>query len=114
MDIKNDVKWLKERKFVTEIGTPSKLNNRNELTNYVTQVGVGVQLDHIALYAQYLTFEALEDGTFSFTNTGTPTGSVSYSLDNGTTWTTLGAGSSTPTITAGSKVLWKGTYKGIS
>ena len=114
MDIKNDVKWLKERKFVTEIGTPSKLNNRNELTNYVTQVGVGVQLDHIALYAQYLTFEALEDGTFSFTNTGTPTGSVSYSLDNGTTWTALGAGSSTPTITAGSKVLWKGNYKGIS
>ena len=53
----------------------------------------------------YLAFEALEDGTFSFSKSG-----LSYSLDNGTTWTTLSAGSSTPTVTAGSKVLWKGDY----
>ena len=63
---------------------------------------------------QYLTFTALENGTFSFSNTGTPDGSVSYSLDNGTSWTALSAGSSTPTITTGSKVLWKGNYKGTS
>ena len=63
---------------------------------------------------QYLTFTALENGTFSFSNTGTPTGSVSYSLDNGTSWTTLSAGSSTPAVTTGSKVLWKGNYKGTS
>ena len=61
-----------------------------------------------------LTFEVLEDGTFSFITEGTPTGSVSYSLDSGTTWTALSAGSSTPTIPAGSKVLWKGDYKGTS
>ena len=61
----------------------------------------------------YLTFTALENGTFSFSNTGTPTGSVSYSLDNGTSWTTLSAGSSTPAVTTGSKVLWKGDYKGV-
>ena len=36
MDIKNDIKWLKERKFITEIGTPDKLSTRSELTNYVT------------------------------------------------------------------------------
>ena len=59
-----------------------------------------------------LTFEVLENGTFSFITEGTPTGSVSYSLDYGTTWTTLSAGGSTPTIPAGSKVLWKGNYKG--
>ena len=60
-----------------------------------------------------LTFEVLENGSFGFITEGTPTGSVSYSLDYGTTWTTLSAGSSTPTIPAGSKVLWKGNYKGI-
>ena len=42
--IKNDMNWLKERKFVTEIGTPDKLNTRDELRSYVTQVGVGAQL----------------------------------------------------------------------
>ena len=60
----------------------------------------------------YLAFTALEDGTFSFIAEGTPTGSVSYSLDNGTTWTSLNYGTSTPTVSAGSKVLWKGNYRG--
>ena len=63
---------------------------------------------------QYLTFKALEDGAFSFSKTGTPTGSVSYSLDNGSSWNALNYGDSTPTVTAGSKVLWKGSYKGTS
>ena len=58
--------------------------------------------------ARPLTFEVLEDGTFSFSWDG-----LSYSLDYGTTWTTLSAGGSTPTIPAGSKVLWKGNYKAI-
>ena len=43
--IKNDINWLKERKFVTEIGTPDKLNTRDELRSYITQVGVGAQLE---------------------------------------------------------------------
>ena len=54
---------------------------------------------------EYLTFEALEDGTFSFSKDG-----LSYSLDNGATWATLSADSSTPMVTTGSKVLWKGNY----
>ena len=62
----------------------------------------------------YLAFEALEDGTFSFGRSGTPTGSVSYSLDNGTTWTPLNYGASTPSVKAGSKVLWKGDYRATS
>ena len=53
---------------------------------------------------QYLTFEALEDGTFSFT-----TNDLQYSLDDGNTWQTLTAGTSTPTISAGNKILWKQT-----
>ena len=53
---------------------------------------------------QYLTFEALEDGTFSFTQND-----LQYSLDDGNTWQTLTAGTSTPTISAGNKILWKQT-----
>ena len=56
-------------------------------------------------YSQdYLTFKALEDGTFQLS-----TNAVSYSLDNGETWTSLAAATSTPTVTAGSKIMWKGT-----
>lgn len=50
----------------------------------------------------YLTFEPLEDGTFSFT-----TNNIDYSLDEGKTWTTLIAGTNTPIINSGNKILWK-------
>lgn len=51
----------------------------------------------------YLTFVAKENGTFQFTN------SVDYSVNNGSTWTTLAANTATPTITSGNKILWKAT-----
>ena len=53
---------------------------------------------------EYLTFVALEDGTFTLS-----TNAVSYSLDNGETWTSLAADTASPTVTSGSKILWKGT-----
>lgn len=65
----------------------------------------------------YLTFEAINTGTFSLTipaNVGTSRlTSVSYSTDNGTTWTTTNNTNSsvtitTPQIQAGNKVMWKG------
>ena len=71
-------------------------------------------------YSQdYLTFVALEDSTFSFMKstiidpeTGEPieTPDIQYSLDNGSTWTTLsGDGETqTPTVKTGNKILWKG------
>ena len=55
-------------------------------------------------YSQdYLTFVALEDGTFTFTPTSSNV--ISYSTDNGTTWT---QGNSV-SVNNGDKVLWKGT-----
>lgn len=55
-------------------------------------------------YAEaYLTFVALEDGTFQLS-----TNTISYSLDNGETWTELAANTASPTITAGNKIMWKG------
>ena len=113
MKIKNDIKWLKERKFVTEIGTPDKINTRNELRSYITQVSAASQLkDEVSdeggssdnYRSQYLTFEALEGGTFSFSKNG-----LNYSLDNGTSWNTLGANTNI-TVSNGDKVMFKGEY----
>lgn len=53
----------------------------------------------------YLTFVPVEDSTFGFSKNG-----VSYSLDNGATWIELEANGTTPTVTAGSKILWKGAF----
>lgn len=50
----------------------------------------------------YLTFEALEDGTFSFT-----VNDLYYSTNNGVSWKSLAAGTETELIKAGTKVLWK-------
>ena len=54
---------------------------------------------------QYLTFEALESGTFTLSGEA-----VDYSVDGGTTWTTLEANTATPTLNQGDKILWKGTF----
>ena len=63
----------------------------------------------------YLSFEALEAGTFSFTETGisAATGGISYSLDNGATWTSPTYSASTPTVSTGQRVMWKGDYRGL-
>lgn len=53
---------------------------------------------------KYLTFTALESGTFSFSGQ-----SIQYSLDDGGTWATLASGVNTPTVAAGNKILWKAT-----
>lgn len=53
---------------------------------------------------EYLTFESVENTTFQFTKTG-----LSYSLDDGDTWTELAANTATPTVNAGNKILFKGT-----
>lgn len=52
----------------------------------------------------YLTFTPLEDTTFTFL-----TNALQYSLDNGASWTTLSAGTASPTVTTGNKILWKQT-----
>lgn len=68
--------------------------------------------------SQYLTFKAQESGTFTLTIhanvTTSNVTSVSYSVDNGSTWVTTQNSSSqviitTPTIASGGTVLWKGT-----
>ena len=87
----------------------------NELTTTAT-ISVTIQQSHD--YSQdYLTFEALESGTFTLTIPAeidtTYMTSISYSTDNGSTWTTTQVDATaqtitTPTIAQGGKVLWKG------
>ena len=56
-------------------------------------------------YSQdYLTFVALEnDSTYSYGGSG-----ISYSIDDGTTWTELSESAYTPSINSGDKIMWKG------
>lgn len=51
----------------------------------------------------YLTFKALESGTFKFSGN-----SVSYSTDSGKTWTTLASDTDSPTVEKGKYIMWKG------
>ena len=62
---------------------------------------------------RYFTLEALETGTFSFKEAGTGD-PLQYSLDNGTTWTSIVSQTSTPTVNAGQSIIWKGTRRAIS
>ena len=74
-----------------------------ETTNYQS-ASISSSLTVVTNYeSQYLTFTPVEDSTFSFSQDG-----LSYSLNNGSTWTTLSANANTPTVTAGNKILWKG------
>ena len=57
--------------------------------------------------SKYLTFIPSESGTFKFTKNGNGN-DIQYSLDSGSTWTTLASNTNTPTITSGNKIMWKG------
>lgn len=59
---------------------------------------------------QYLTFIPVVDTTFSWAQRAT-SGTLEYSTNDGQTWVTIANGESTPTITAGSKVIWRGNLK---
>ena len=83
-----------------ELANVAKTGDYNDLVNK-PEISSGGEKPY---EEQYLTFETLEDGTFSFTKND-----LQYSLDDGNTWQTLTAGTSTPTISAGNKILWKQT-----
>ena len=86
------------------------------IENRRREMGVAI---YVPFEEQYLTFEALENGTFTLTIasgvTTTVLKDISYSIDNGDTWTTTNNVASTevtittPSISAGDKILWKGT-----
>ena len=99
-------------KYIKKFETHSGYETYKEGRNYLTpNVSYCVDLDevHFQKYIphdyskDYLTFVALEDGTFQFTKAG-----LSYSTDNGDTWTALNANTATPTVNTGNKIMFKG------
>ena len=100
-------------------------NKTEELTDKVDELTDKVEELTIDYAKEYLTFEAVEDGTFTFIYGDYPEQftSMSYSIDGGETWVTynypggdephIGEGLTTPVIQAGNKVLWKGIAKRI-
>lgn len=96
-----------------------EFSNHTEYEEFVDQVDFDLQTPNISLcnrqnevhyspyekhdYSKnYLTFKALEGGTFSFSDNN-----IDYSLDDGKTWTTLTASQNTPLIKTGEKIMWK-------
>lgn len=51
---------------------------------------------------EYLTFEALENSTFKLTGND-----IDYSIDGGSTWVTLPAGTDSPVISTGNTIMWR-------
>ena len=102
-------------KLLNHINTyQSEADYKNDKSKDFPNVSYIVENDNVLFVKEktdysndYLTFEAIEDGTFTFT--GTNSNSLSYSLDDGETWTALASGSASPTVTSGNKIMWKGT-----
>lgn len=108
------MKYLK--KFETHAEYEAYKNSQDYLTPNVSYC-VDLNEVHFEKYVpphdyskDYLTFVALEDATtFQFTNAG-----LSYSLDNGNSWTELSASTDTPAINAGDTISFKGKITPIS
>ena len=56
---------------------------------------------------QYLTFVAIDDAQFHYIEDGSNF-TLSYSIDEGNTWSELQPRTNTPTVYAGQKIMWKG------
>ena len=59
---------------------------------------------------EYLTFTAVESSVFTWAQRAA-SGTLEYSLDDGVTWVVIADGESTPTVSAGSKVRWRGNLR---
>lgn len=81
-------------------------------TRYIYENGEWVEAP-IDWSQEYLTFEAIEDGQFRLHREQSAV-TCQYSLDNGTTWTTLADNVYTPTVLAGQKIKWKGNITPIA
>lgn len=88
-------------KYGTNLGTDGTFCDGTE--TYSWQLTDKFDCYELHDYSQdYLTFRALEDGTFKFVLP------LDYSLNDGLTWNSLSADTATPTVTAGNKIMWKG------
>ena len=99
-------KYQKEKKQVSTDGGQTW----SDVTPLETRKGFVIEFESSDCYGyanDYLTFVALESGTFKF-NCSSANTEIQYSLDYGNTWSTLASSADSPTITAGNKIMWKG------
>ena len=82
-------------------------SNEGQATVKVNNTTGEIKVEKPDYSQMYLTFEAIESGTFKFSG-ATSAHTLSYSLDDGATWTTLAHNTNTPIINAGNKIMWKG------
>jgi len=95
---------------VASSGTFTRDEPMTSWTSGVNGIPNGWTVKNVHDYSQdYLTFVALEDGTFTFSRNA-----LQYSLDNGTTWATLAANTASPTVTSGNKIMWKSELRPTS
>ena len=98
---------------VTAKATSGK-NYVAELAGKDFQTGKGYMLNGTLEEAEmnyqkaYLTFEAIESTTFSFSDND-----LQYSIDDGVTWTSLPAGTASPIVQAGDKIMWKASLRPV-
>ena len=91
--------------------------NGNSSTSFkVGSYDCKIYLGTVKLYPQdtpvttpYLTFVARQSTKFKLSGN-----SVSYSLDSGTTWTSLASNTYSPTVESGSTIMWKATNPTIN
>ena len=94
VDIYSQVSYDGGSTWSTTATTPTLIEANSQDCGFVPPVPAS---------GSYLTFEAIDSGTFKLSGS-----SVSYSLDSGSTWSTLSSNSNSPTVSAGSKIMWKG------
>lgn len=88
---------------------PTNVGAFNNDANYATTSDVAEAKDIanrklIDYSKEYLTFEALEDTTFTFSQNA-----LQYSINDGKTWVALTASAESPTVSVGNKIMWKQT-----
>lgn len=74
----------------------------------VTRTVTITQAAKINYATRYFTFVPLEASTFTFTNHGSGN-DIQYSIDEGSTWVSLASATASPSVAAGSKIMWKST-----
>ena len=95
--------------ITVNIGTNSSVEPRT-VSGTVTYSGVTIeysvnQRGYVDYSQQYLTLEPCSAATtFTFRNSNN---SISYSLDSGSTWTSLAINTSTPSVSVGNKIMFK-------
>lgn len=111
-DVTTYTKYEKTQKFQSTDGgvtwtavVPSEYGRGNVLEYNSTDCGYEPPIDYSDVYLTFIPISAATSFKYSSTTTSN---SVSYSLDEGATWTPLASNEYTPQVQARQKIMWKG------